>query len=185
MDRHARGVAGASEARAESAATAMLTAPSEVKRIRGILALGGLPGDDLDDGLQMVRLRLLERRTDARDQEVRNPLAWAAVVATRIAIDWHRNEARQSGLRSRLAAHQVADGGAGWSDDQTPMVAAVAGALDVLSTEQRQVVVLRYYADLRIREIATTMNVPSGTVKSRLHNAMRLMRKHLRESEEL
>ncbi len=46
---------------------------------------------------------------------------------------------------------------------------------------QRQVLVLRYYADLPIREIALVLHVPEGTIKSRLHTAQAAMRARLRQ----
>lgn len=54
----------------------------------------------------------------------------------------------------------------------------VAKAIDLLSPEQRIVVVLRYWNDLPVDEIARLVGVPSGTVKWRLHTACR----HLRDS---
>ncbi len=42
-----------------------------------------------------------------------------------------------------------------------------------LAPHLRVVVVLRYYADLTEREIATAIGRPMGTVKSRLHEARR------------
>ena len=42
----------------------------------------------------------------------------------------------------------------------------------------RVVVVLRYYADLSEREIATAIGRRQGTVKSRLHEARRLLAEH-------
>ena len=45
-----------------------------------------------------------------------------------------------------------------------------------LSVEHRAVVVLHYYLDLSIAEIADTLGVSEGTVKSRVHHAMRGLR---------
>ncbi len=42
-----------------------------------------------------------------------------------------------------------------------------------LSNDERIVVALRYYGDLTIDEIAVRVGVPPGTVKSRLHRAVR------------
>ena len=47
----------------------------------------------------------------------------------------------------------------------------VARALDCLGPEQRVVVVLRYWNDLAVNEIAQVLGVPGGTVKWRLHAA--------------
>lgn len=54
----------------------------------------------------------------------------------------------------------------------------VLTALGGLPVHLRVVVVLRYYADLSEREIATAIGRPAGTVKSRLHEARRLLAAH-------
>ncbi len=54
----------------------------------------------------------------------------------------------------------------------------VVRALADLPTHLRVVVVLRYYADLSEREIATAIGRAPGTVKSRLHEARRLLAAH-------
>jgi RNA polymerase sigma-70 factor (ECF subfamily) len=60
-----------------------------------------------------------------------------------------------------------------------------AGDLDAvlagLPEEQREVVLLRFVDGLSLGEIATAMEIPLGTVKSRLHNAL----KGLREDERI
>ena len=48
--------------------------------------------------------------------------------------------------------------------------------LGTLPLEQRQVVVLRYYADLTGPEIAKTLGWREGTVRSRLHRALAQLR---------
>ena len=47
----------------------------------------------------------------------------------------------------------------------------VANAIRALSQPLREVVVLRYFAEKTVEEIAAALNIPIGTVKSRLHNA--------------
>ncbi len=54
---------------------------------------------------------------------------------------------------------------------------AIWEALGKLPPQQRAVLVLRYYLDLGEAEMSARLEVPAGTVKSRLHAA----RKHLRE----
>ena len=41
------------------------------------------------------------------------------------------------------------------------------------------VVTLRYIGELSLAEIAETLKIPVGTVKSRLHKALKIMRKSL------
>jgi RNA polymerase sigma-70 factor (ECF subfamily) len=45
-----------------------------------------------------------------------------------------------------------------------------------LSIDHRAVVVLRYYLDLPLEEVADILSVPIGTARSRLHHAMRGLR---------
>jgi RNA polymerase sigma-70 factor, ECF subfamily len=56
---------------------------------------------------------------------------------------------------------------------------SVRRALDRLNPKLRVVVVLRHYWDLSYAEIAEIMDLPLGTVKSRLNTAMRQMRHDL------
>jgi RNA polymerase sigma-70 factor, ECF subfamily len=45
-----------------------------------------------------------------------------------------------------------------------------------LNTQEQEVVYLRYFLDLSEAEMSATLDVPPGTVKSRLHRAMRRLR---------
>jgi RNA polymerase sigma-70 factor (ECF subfamily) len=49
-------------------------------------------------------------------------------------------------------------------------------AIRSLSPDHREVVVLRYYADLTVEQIAERIGTRAGTVKSRLHYALRRLR---------
>lgn len=60
----------------------------------------------------------------------------------------------------------------------------VHAALDQLSLEQREVLTLYVIEDLSIEEIATIVQVPSGTVKSRLFHAKRRLREALEVDHE-
>ncbi len=53
------------------------------------------------------------------------------------------------------------------------------GGLDRLSADERAVVVLHYWTDLSVEQISARLGWPTGTVKSRLHRARRVLRDHL------
>jgi RNA polymerase sigma-70 factor (ECF subfamily) len=57
-------------------------------------------------------------------------------------------------------------------------------AIAELPGDQRRAVVLRYYADLSIPEIAAATGWPEGTVKSRLHRALERMKTVLESNDE-
>ena len=59
--------------------------------------------------------------------------------------------------------------------------ARLSAALARLSVERREVVLLRFVDDMSLQDIADTLSIPLGTVKSRLHLAVR----ELRESPEI
>lgn len=53
----------------------------------------------------------------------------------------------------------------------------LAEALEMLSDEHREVLLLRFVDDLSLAEIAAALGIPLGTVKSRLHNALETLRR--------
>ena len=59
--------------------------------------------------------------------------------------------------------------------------ARLSSALARLSAERREVLLLRFVDDMSLQDIADTLAIPLGTVKSRLHLAVR----ELRESPEI
>ena len=61
---------------------------------------------------------------------------------------------------------------------------AIGAALRSLSPDHREVVVLRFYADLTVDQIAGRTGVGAGTVKSRLHYALRHLRDAIGEQDE-
>ncbi|MGB9859862.1 MAG: RNA polymerase sigma factor [Moorellaceae bacterium] len=52
-------------------------------------------------------------------------------------------------------------------------------ALRKLPAEFRDILVLKYYAELEVEEMASVLEIPVGTVKSRLNRAREKLRKTL------
>ncbi|MMZ66812.1 ECF RNA polymerase sigma factor SigW [compost metagenome] len=48
-----------------------------------------------------------------------------------------------------------------------------------LTDKQRTVIILRFYHDYTLEEIATLLDIPLGTVKSRYHAGLQSLRKQL------
>ncbi|MBA3742027.1 RNA polymerase sigma factor [Sporichthya sp.] len=143
---------------------------AEVTRVRAVLYLNGLRGPDLDDAMQDVNLRLLENAT-----HVEHRGAWSCAVATRVALDRHRSSRRRGAAFERLRLHrnELHD------DPDLALKHSVRAALRRLDPDLRATVVLRYYADLQVGEIADLLHVAEGTVKSRLHRAAAILRHEL------
>ena len=58
----------------------------------------------------------------------------------------------------------------------------VQAALSRLNPQHHQVVVLRYFAEMTLREVADALGVREGTVKSRLSRALSRLRKELTQT---
>ena len=59
----------------------------------------------------------------------------------------------------------------------------LAAVLAVLPDEQREVLLMRFVDDMTLQEIATALNIPIGTVKSRLHHALKRLRQDRRTQD--
>jgi RNA polymerase sigma-70 factor (ECF subfamily) len=68
-------------------------------------------------------------------------------------------------------------------DTASAAVTELDSVLASLSEEQREVVLLRFVDGLKLSEIAEALEVPLGTVKSRLHNALQALREEPRTRE--
>ncbi|AKG52733.1 RNA polymerase RpoN [Dehalogenimonas sp. WBC-2] len=56
-------------------------------------------------------------------------------------------------------------------------------ALNTLPPEQRDAIILRFYSDLTVPEIATVMNQPQGTIKSRLNRGLARLNNGLKNQD--
>jgi RNA polymerase sigma-70 factor, ECF subfamily len=77
------------------------------------------------------------------------------------------------------------DGSPSHVAEQAEVRRIVLGAVDELGPKHRLVVMLHYLNGLNLTEIAEVMDCPVGTVKSRLHYALRRLRTHLAAHPEL
>jgi RNA polymerase sigma-70 factor (ECF subfamily) len=110
---------------------------------------------------------------------------WLSRVTVNLAIDRYRRNKRRGQTFSPLVEgdHVAAlkDHGPGPERGVHHREASgrVERALRSLPERQRAVVVLRHYQDLSLEEIAQTLGMSLGTVKSSLHRALHRMRETL------
>lgn len=74
---------------------------------------------------------------------------------------------------------------AGSFEDRIVRGADLRAALRRLALDQREALVLRYYLDLPLEEVAAITGVPVGTVKSRVNRGLAAMRQHFEPLEAL
>ncbi|HEY4421896.1 MAG TPA: sigma-70 family RNA polymerase sigma factor [Pseudonocardia sp.] len=103
--------------------------------------------------------------------------AWLYTVARHLVVD----ETRSSRARHEVAAAEPPDTIQPDRVDSLFDALLVSDALAQLSSEHRAVVVRAYYLRQSIAEIAEALEIPPGTVKSRLHYGLRALRLALQE----
>ncbi len=57
----------------------------------------------------------------------------------------------------------------------------VAEAVDRLKPHYKKIIIMKYFQDLTVRQIAEVLEQPDGTVKTWLHKALKLLRQDLRK----
>lgn len=100
--------------------------------------------------------------------DLRRPLRpWLHRIVVNRAIDWTRSRA----LRNEVEAEAVGETAAAPGDDEGVGEEIVA-ALGRLNPEQRAVVVLRHLLEFTPGEIGRILDLPRGTVNSRLRRGL-------------
>jgi RNA polymerase sigma-70 factor, ECF subfamily len=123
-----------------------------------------------DDAAQVALIRAF---ASLRTFDAERPLRpWLDRIVTRSAIDHLRRSARSPVLR----AEPPEPSSAGDLDDGSGLAEHVGVAVLELEPDRRLVVVLRYWVDLGIDEIASLLDLPAGTVASRLSRALAELR---------
>jgi RNA polymerase sigma-70 factor (ECF subfamily) len=105
--------------------------------------------------------------------------AWFTRIIVNVCRDRLRSRARGRVVEIDVDPIAAADASARRVPDQGAEFAtrdALGRALRVLEADELIVVVLRFYRDLAIDDIADRLAIPPGTVKSRLHHALRRLR---------
>ena len=137
-------------------------------------SLTGSP-DDADDLLQNTLLRVLDREVP-EDVDL---LKWCFRVCRNLWIDEYRARAvRQRAANDpEMTRDQVFDGARAIEGDLH--LAEVNRALDSLSDQQRAILCLVALEGMSYKEVAKTLEIPMGTVMSRLARARTALAKKL------
>lgn len=106
--------------------------------------------------------------------------SWAYRIVSNKCADWLRQRIAQRGLAQEP---RVAPEPASREPDSSDEVEPLRRALRRLPDEQRAILSLHYLDGMSVAEIARVMDVPTGTVKSRLHHARNRLKTALERIE--
>ncbi len=139
-------------------------------------------GAPLADDLAAQTFTEAFARRERYDTAWPEALPWLYGIASNLLRRHRRSEQRQLKAFARMGTDPIA------ADDLSPLLERLdaevrgpklADALARLSARDRDVLLLYAWADLSYREIGHALDIPVGTVRSRLNRARRKMRQGL------
>ncbi|HEY7125429.1 MAG TPA: RNA polymerase sigma factor [Ktedonobacterales bacterium] len=123
-----------------------------------------------EDLCQETFLRLMQQRSYQCGRPFK---PWLYAIATNLARDHYKSAAVSHALRQREVEASMQEPRDTAPGPEAAALAAeqgreIAAALDRLGEEYRVALLLRFYSGFSLQEIADTLHIPLGTVKSRL-----------------
>lgn len=132
--------------------------------------------DALDVVQDSIQKALQSLHTLQNEDQMRS---WFCKIVVRTAIDFLRKHKRQQVMEDDKLVHLTPQQIDTYENTDLEI------ALDNLPTVYREVVILRYFEDLKIEDVARVLDTNISTIKSRLYKALKLLRIQLQEEEGL
>ncbi|MBN2063911.1 MAG: RNA polymerase sigma factor [Sedimentisphaerales bacterium] len=104
----------------------------------------------------------------------RSPGAWLLAIAHNLLCNYFRDKRNVVSLTESIPAKEP---------DTNIFITSVAEAIKLLPQNSQEIMLLRWYDQLTYEEIALVLNIPIGTVRSRLHNAIVKLRKIMAQEQ--
>ena len=120
---------------------------------------------DSDDVLQEVFLTAFQKFPQLQKRAAFKP--WLISIARNKCNDYFRKKAHQN----EIPIDELTEKALGYSRYGISVVDTVRETLDLLGEKDKQILYLYYWKELPQAEIAKLLDIPLGTVKSRLHTA--------------
>jgi RNA polymerase sigma factor (sigma-70 family) len=140
--------------------------------------LGRRAGARVAEGLLGELFRIAFERRKTFDASRATALPWLYGIGSNLLLKHRRGEARRLRASARMAAVEQADRRASAAAlDARLLFPRVADAIEALPDEERDLLLLFAWEDLSYQSMAEALELPIGTVRSRLNRA----RAHLRE----
>lgn len=157
----------------------------EQYRVPALRLAYGIAGDEAEDAVQDAFVKAFRKLHTFRPSSGRPGFGfrpWLFTIVANEARNRRRSMSRRTSMELRVRAQPQPVGTASDAlaiehEQRERLVAAV----NALSDDHREVVALRFFADLSESETAQVLSCPPGTAKSRLSRALDLLRSTLGE----
>src|SRR5262245_10743008 len=143
--------------------------------------LGRRVGAKVAEGLLGELFRIAFERRKTFDAARGSALPWLYGIGSNVLLKHRRAEARRLRANARMAAAlQAADRRAGAAAlDARVLYPRVAQAVEALPDDERETLLLFVWEDLPYQSVAEALELPVGTVRSRLNRARARLRELL------
>lgn len=110
-------------------------------------------------------------------QRMVNPEAWMFRVAINLSNSYFRRKVAERKAKARLRSDTH------HHDPDVADAVAVRQAIAALPRRQRSVLVLRFYADLSVTDVAEALGMPEGTVKTLTHRGINSLKRDMHSTD--
>ena len=141
-----------------------------------------------EDLFQDVFIKVIHTLKSGKYNEEGKFLPWALRIAHNLCVDYFRKVKRAPSIRTSdnqdiFELIQIADEGPEARMMQAQSHERVRRMLDLLPEEQREIIVLRHFANLSFKEIATITNCSINTALGRMRYGLINLRKMMTEKQ--
>lgn len=134
-------------------------------------------GDEAEDALQEVFIQVYKSLSTFQPSKGAFT-TWLYRITVNYCLNWRRKRHLPVLSLDEVSSASVRGSSLPF-ENQLAEEKAIQQALSQLSDKLRTVVILRYYWELSYAEIAQILDIPIGTLKSRLDLALKTLRKEL------
>lgn len=132
-------------------------------------------GETNPDLEQEIFIRLWQKQNQYKEQGKEK--SWVCIVANNLCLDFFKTKAFHQQQKSVELPDTVCD------ETKTPEIIfsekerqkIILAAVNSLPCKLRQVIIMQEYEDMPLEDIAKKLNIPLGTVKSRIFNARKIL----------
>ncbi|MGE6598360.1 sigma-70 family RNA polymerase sigma factor [Bacillus proteolyticus] len=151
---------------------------------RTVVFLLGNQHQDVDDIVNEVYIKMWKSVTNY-DMN-RSFRFWLHGIVVKKVQDWRRKSWRRFRIFEKKKMYEqdrsyIMDEGILHKETRNELVEVV----QKLSYKHREVVIMRYFHEYSLDEIAMLLQIPVGTVKSRLHTALKQLRTEMKHMPEI
>ena len=141
--------------------------------------LGRRVGAEVAEGLLGELFRIAFERRKIFDTSRESALPWLYGIGSNLLLKHRRGEARRLRASARMAADDETPNGRTPALDARLLFPRVAAAIEALPAGEREALLLFAWEDLSYQSVAEALELPIGTVRSRLNRARAQLRELL------